>query len=383
MNNNNLPTDPPQQSHKIPDLDIIDLEQEEDSAVSQATEPLSEAQEKNEEKKRGIFSHINIHLVLLIVAIVFVAGIIYKIVNFGVRVDLDEIFADGPGEYSDTYDTILPLLDASSNPIYKDYSEGSKILAFGNAPFADDRNSEDNLVKLMEKETGATIYNCSISGSYMATQGNERNVEETPWNVFNAYWLCYLAKHDEAACADYLRALELLGDEAPPEAREVYDILTNIDLAEIDAVVVMYDGSDYLAGHSMINPANATDIATFAGNTEAIIEYLYWNAPNVRVIIMSPTYAFAIDDNGEYISSDIKKFGSEGPLSSYAIYQYASCVSRSVTFVDNIYNTIHEDNAKKYLEDNIHLNLAGRKKVAERFAYALDYYNQNAQEEVN
>ncbi len=66
-----------------------------------------------------------------------------------------------------------------------------------------------------------------------------------------------------------------------------------------------------------------------------------------------------------------------------AVISITRLTDRSVTFVDNIYNTIHEDNAKKYLEDNIHLNLAGRKKVAERFAYALDYYNQNAQEEVN
>ena len=45
--------------------------------------------------------------------------------------------------------------------------------------------------------------------------------------------------------------------------------------------------------------------------------------------------------------------------------------------MDNIYNTINEDNAEKYLEDHLHLNLKGRKKVAERFAYALNYYNQD------
>ena len=141
-------------------------------------------------------------------------------------------------------------------------------------------------------------------------------------------------------------------------------------------IVIMYDASDYLAGRPMSNPGNATDITTFAGNTEAIIEYLHYFAPNTRVIIMSPTYAFALEDDGTYISSDMKRYGQD-VLSIYAILQYASCVSRSTTFVDNIYNTINEDNAEKYLEDHLHLNLKGRKKVAERFAYALNYYNQD------
>ena len=38
-------------------------------------------------------------------------------------------------------------------------------------------------------------------------------------------------------------------------------------------------------------------------------------------------------------------------------------------------STIHEDNAREYLSDHIHLNVEGRKKVAERFVYALNYFD--------
>lgn len=386
MKNQHLSSDAPKQSHKIPDLDIIDLDQEDSFAATGPDEsegsPLPdespESEEKNPKKKQGILSHINIHIVLLAVFLLLVAGIIYKVANFGVRINLDEIFADGPGEYNDTYDTILPLLDKSNNPVYKDFSQGSTILAFGNAPFADDRDSEDNLVNLMRQETGATIYNCSISGSYLAALRTERDMETAPQDIFHPYWLCQVAAHNESACDDYLKALEVLGDAAPPEAREVYDTLQSIRLEEVDAIVLMYDASDYLAGHVMINPADATDITTFTGGTEAVIEYMQFYYSNVRIIVMSPTYAYALDENGDYVSSDMKRYGGQDVLSTYAILQYASCVSRSVTFVDNIYNTITEDNAKKYLSDNIHLNLDGRKKVAERFAYALNYYDETS-----
>ena len=153
------------QQHKIPDLDIIDLEKENRSA-SQASDSPSDPQsadsppaseEKDSAKAPNRRFRINVHMVLLAVAVLFVVGIVYKVKNFGVYVDLDEIFADGPGEYDDSYDTILPLLDASNNPVYKDYSQGSTILAFGNAPFADDRGSEDNLVNIMQQEDRKSV----------------------------------------------------------------------------------------------------------------------------------------------------------------------------------------------------------------------------------
>lgn len=382
MKNDN-PTNDSQQLYKIPDLDIIDLEGE-DAADGSAQDARqaggSEADEEDgiRPKKRSLFSYLNLHVVLLVVFLLFVAGIIYKVMNFGVHIDLDEIFADGPGEYSDTFDTFVPLLDADNNPVFKDYSQGSLILAFGNAPFADDRDSKDNLVNLMRDETGANIVNCSISGSYLATQEEELNAETCPWDIFNFYWLCHIAAQDEPICAEYRKGLEILGESAPPEAREVYDFLTGVDLSKVDAVVVMYDASDYLAGHEMYNDLNATDLTQFTGNTEAGIEYLQYFYPNIRIIVMSPTYAYGLDENGDYISSDIQRYGQD-VLSTYVIKQYASCASRSVTFVDNLYGTINEDNADEYLTDHLHLNGKGRKKVAERFAQALNYFQDSVE----
>jgi len=81
-----------------------------------------------------------------------------------------------------------------------------------------------------------------------------------------------------------------------------------------------------------------------------------------------------VDENGEYISSDQIRY-AEDVFSTYVIKQYAACAENQVTFIDNLYGTITEDNAKDYLIDNIHLNVEGRKKIAERFIYALNYYD--------
>ena len=137
----------------------------------------------------------------------------------------------------------------------------------------------------------------------------------------------------------------------------------------------MYDASDYLAGHEMYSDQNSTDIMQFTGNMEAGIELLQSTYPHIRIIVMSPTYAFAVNEQGEYVSSDMYTYGEQDVLSTYVIRQYASAATRSVSFVDNLYGTITEDNASEYLTDNLHLNVAGRRLVAERFEYALNYYN--------
>jgi len=369
--------------HHIPELEIIDLE-EDDISADVSTDREEKYHEKNhfskESDTRKHFPRINIHIVLLATFVIFICGIAYKIINFGNYVDLDEIFKDGQGTYEDTFDEILPLMDADGNRLETNYEDGLTIVAFGNAPFADDRDSEDNLVNMIREQTGATVYNCSVSGSYLASQGPYIDTGDVPMNVYTFYWLCMLAcKSDIMSSFDV--AKEALGADVPPEAEEVVNTLATLDFNTVDVIVVLYDATDYLLGHQMYSDENPTDIEQFTGNLEAGIEILQNVYPHIRIIVMSPPYAFSdkLDENGNYISSDIARYGQD-VLSTYVIKEYGSCAIRGVTFVDNLYGTITEDNAHKYLTDNLHLNTAGRRAIADRFVYALNYYNQDKDE---
>ena len=148
----------------------------------------------------------------------------------------------------------------------------------------------------------------------------------------------------------------------------------SIDYETIDVIMIMYDGSDYLDGRLVADLNKPTDIQTFIGNLDASLELLQNTYPYARIIVMSPTYAFAINEDGDYVSSDIYVY-NEYTLSTYAIMIDRATYNRGITFVDNIYGTINEDNASDYLLDHIKLNLAGRDLVADRFLYALNYYN--------
>jgi hypothetical protein len=309
---------------------------------------------------------------MLLVIVVTVVLIFFKFKNWGIFIDQEELMKDWEGTYEDTLDQILPLIDEDGQIVYTD---NSSIVFFGNAPFADDRGSDDNIVSMIEKSTGATVYNCSVSGSYLSSQNYAFSAASDPEDAYSFYWLVTLMT--SGANSDYYKAAaESLGDETPAEADEVYNILTTVDFSTVDTAVIMYDASDYLIGRYMYNDDNSTDITCFTGNLEAGIELLKEYYPNMRIIVMSPTYAYAVVD-GQYISSDIYKIGNLDVLSTYVIKEYGSASEQSVTFVDNLYGTITEDTASQYLTDNIHLNKEGRKLVAERLLYALNYYNED------
>ena len=349
-----------------------------DSSGNDLETAFSDPDEPRPNPVLRFLSHINLHIVLAAVSLLVIAVIAYKVVNWGEFVDLDEIFKDGSGEYSDTFDSIIRLIDKNGIPIEPINDDGkTTIVAFGNAPFADDRNAKNNLANMIADKTGATVYNCSVSGSYLASLPYENNYEtEAPINAFNFYWMCHLAC-DNLYDNNYRTALETLGDNAPPEAQEVYDTIKSINFNDVDVITIMYDASDYLAGHPMYSDDDFTDITQFTGNLEAGIQLLQETYPYIRIIVLSPAYAYSdvLDETtGKYISSDIMRYGHD-VLSTYVIKQCTSCIRNRVTFVDNLYGTVTAENADACLTDYLHLNVTGREKIADRFIYALNYYN--------
>lgn len=385
-------------SGTIPDIEIIDLElntnikQNTENSTKEAAPDIPEEpvpaediddfddldalddeemweEDAPQKKKKGWRSFLNMHMLLLVVFLIFVGCIYFKFSNWGERIDISQIVSDNSDKNLDILDEFLPLMDKTGKII--DTGDVDTIVVFGNAPFADNRDSKDNLANMIADATGATVYNCSVTGSYLASEWPFFDANEKPMDAYCFYWLVTLAVNG-ANAQYYADAASVLGDDIPPDAQEVYDTLTTLDFSTVDVITIMYDATDYLMGHEMYDDANSTNIQQFTGNLEAGIELLQDTYPNIRIIVLSPTYAYAIDEEtGEYVSSDIYRYGQD-VLSTYVIMQYNSCISRSVSFVDNLYGTITEDNAQDYLTDNVHLNADGRKLVAKRFMQALN-----------
>lgn len=320
---------------------------------------------------KNFFQKINWHIVFLLVFLITVGLIYHRIMNYGTLVDPSTI--EGNDDL-DVLDYFAPLL-GYEGPVNQDGI--TTVVAFGNSPFSDDRNSKDNLAKIIAETGDITVYNCSIKDSFLAMTEDEFPPRSDSIDYFNLYSLITLfSNRDNSTVKNNFNAcIDTFGSSLPEGAQEAYDTLTTIDPDTIDVITIMYDGSDYLAGHNMYSDENPTDIWQFTGNLEASIELIRATYPHIRIIVLSPTYAFAIDESGKYVSSDLYRYGQD-VLSTYVIKQSASSYAHGITFVDNLYGSVHEGNATDYLIDNIHLNIEGRKLVAQRFLTALHYYDE-------
>lgn len=372
MKTDNSLNQPTTSHNHIPDVHIIDLEHDGNIAEQEQTEAVSPetiSPPKTPGKKTGIRRFLNLHVLLLVIFLLFVGLLYFKFKNWGELIDQSDLTEDYSHINPEILDQFLPLVDSEGRIIPT--GNVDTIVAFGNAPFADYRNSENNLANMISEATGATVYNCSVSNSYLACQSPYFNPQVAPMDIYSFYWLICLATLDGANSAYFEQAAEVLGDAIPPEAQEVYDTLTTLDFNTVDVVTIMYDATDYLMGHGMYSDENPTDIQQFTGNLEAGIELLQKTYPHIRIIVMSPTYAYALDEEGNYVSSDKYVYGEMDVLSTYSIRQCMSCLSRSVSFVDHLYGTVNEDNATEYLIDHVHLNQKARELITQRFIAAL------------
>lgn len=265
-------------------------------------------------------------------------------------------------------DFILPLM-LSPEQAKEDDGELT-VLCLGNHPFSDERDSETNVCNMVADLTGATIYNCAFPSSTISSHEPVYDAKAYAWDAFSFYWIASALCQDNMAVYDQLAEVipELHSEVLPP-----LEQLKSLDMEKVDILAIMYDGTDYLNVRRVNDDDNPMSNTTYLGAFHSAIDMFQEAYPHIRIIVMSPTYCFGLDSEGKMVSSDMQSYANEF-LSTFSIKLSEAAYQQSVSFVDNLYGTIHEDIAPNYLIDHIHLNEDGRKLVAERLADAINQY---------
>lgn len=309
---------------------------------------------------------INVHLIFGIVFLIVLGIIVYRYFTWGDRnrISREDFFSvdeDAPTG-QENLDYFFPLMTGETP---EDDGE-TRILFLGNSNLAAKRDTPDNICNIIAKKTGATVYNGAIAESYMTAMKSSYE-SSVPVDAFSFYWLTTLLALNNTTLVD--SAIENM--ELSQDTLDALEMLKTVDMSKIDVITLFYDAGDYFAGRKVYNSQNETDITYFTGALSAGLELLQSTYPNIRIIVLSPTYAFAVDEDGNYQSSDIVYYDSR--LSDYSNMEAQIAYYYQVSFVDNLYGTVHEDIATEYLTDNWLLNQKGRERVAERFLEALNY----------
>lgn len=322
-------------------------------------------------KKKGGF---NFHFIAIGLIVVILLVIIVKLIMWNVGEKDDGINENADAFNTEAMDNIVPLdsSDISETTIDDDLN----ILFLGNGQLARDKESDGNLANIIQKKTGANkIYNCAIDGSYMSMV-NESYSKDFLYDAYSFYMLTTTFTVNNQKLLDWAeRDFNKYEGGVPEDVQTSLDTLKTVDFDELDVLCIYYDSSDYQMQQLPYDEFNSSNVNTYAGALEAGLLLIKEAYPHVRIIVMSPTFCYYVDDDGKYFSAYDESM-VEWPMYVYVIHEQDTCYLNNVTFVDNFYGSIYGEIADDYLIDNVNLNQAGNELLADRFIYALNRFNE-------
>lgn len=325
----------------------------------QQTENNEQMQENTEQSKSF---HINIHIIFLI-AIVLIVGFsgyrLYKW-NKGVPSDYDPNYQTTDFD-TEAMDSIIPL---APDKLEGHEDDGvTTILCLGNDPFSLNQG-ENGLAEQIAAKTGATVYNGSFTGTTIAAL----NPSFQDWYFLDAFSFSYVAQ--SLASGDF----DLMTHAATYSYDETFPVTTamlaSLDMNTVDVICVMYDGIDYINKRPCDDPNAPYDTITYTGGLRSGVEAIQEAYPHIRIVVMSHTFCHTINDEGNFENGDRVDLGN-GTLSHYLQKELDAAMDCGVSFIDNFYGSVNEDNYLDYMTDYIHFNDAGRELLADRFVECI------------
>lgn len=324
----------------------------------QQPEIIEETTEKEQNKR----FHINIHVIILGAIVLIVGFSAYRLYRWNKGV---------PSDYDPNYQTTdfdIEVMDFII-PLAPDQLEGHEddgvttILCLGDDPFSLDQG-EGGLAEQIAAKTGATVYNGSFTGTTIAAQ----NPSYQDWYYLDAFSFSYVTQSLASGDFDLMtKAATYSYDEAFPRTTAM---LASLDMNNVDILCIMYDASDYITKRPCDDPNAPYDIITYTGALRSGIETIQEAYPYIRIVVMSHTFCHTINEEGNFENGDRVDLGN-GTLSHYLQKEIDTTMDCGVSFIDNFYGSVNEDNYLAYMTDYIHFNDEGRELLADRFVQSI------------
>lgn len=306
--------------------------------------------------------HINIHLVFLAAIVLIVGFSAYRLYKWNKGV---------PSDYDPNYQTTDFDTEAMDNiiPLAPDKLEGHEddgvttILCLGDDPFSLNQGP-GGLAEQIAAKTGASVYNGSFTGTTMAVQFEDYN----DGYILDAFSFANVAQSLASGNFDLMKTAATYSLDESFAANTA--MLESLDLNTVDLICIMYDGSDYINKRPCDDPNDPYDPITYTGALRSGVQAIQEAYPHIRIVVMSHTFCHRVNEEGNFENGDRIDLGN-GTLSHYLQKELDAASDCGISFIDNFYGSINEDNYLDYMTDYIHFNDAGRELLADRFVKCI------------
>ena len=238
------------------------------------------------------------------------------------------------------------------------------VLFLGNDALTYDMKETGFVGQVSELMNGANCINAGFPSSTVALK-NASYSEDYALDAFSFYNVAKSIYDD-----DYDQMSKSATEFGDYQYTLSTELLKELDFNTVDTLVIFYNAQDYLNLRIGLNPDNDKDPITYNGALNAGIQMIQEKYPFIRIVCLSFPMCYAYDSSGNIVSGDRYDFGN-GKLTTYLQFMIDVSGATGVSFVDNYYGTIHEDNSSTWLLDNIHVNAECNTYMARHFVSVI------------
>lgn len=224
---------------------------------------------------------------------------------------------------------------------------------------------ETSVASLLSGKLEQPVFNGAFGGTCMAVQEQETSSNYTA-ELLNMVSLSKAIAADDFGVQQTARSRRVITDYFG----DTIDELECIDFQQAEILVLAFGINDYHAGIPMDNERNPLDESTYGGALRSVLATLQRTNPNLRIILVTPTYAWYLSNRltcEEYDTGAVF-------LEEYVEKEISVAEEFGVEVID-LYHGVyaHEDweDWKTYTVDGLHPNEYGREMIAEKIAEAI------------
>jgi lysophospholipase L1-like esterase len=254
---------------------------------------------------------------------------------------------------------------------------------------ADEKNSDyrivvmgDSIIGQVRDDTSVTgimegilqekVFNGAFGGSNMSRMDHSRSL------AFNADGLSMVALalaigYDDFRVQRNVK-LSIYGNGTEYFAKTL-EALTSIDFRQVEVLFIEHGANDYNLGIPLSNEEAPYDEYTFGGALRTVLETLRGRFLRLRIVLVTPAYIWRTDMG---LTCE-EWFSGYGYLEDYVNLEIQIAGEYDIEVIDNYHDFLPNeewDDWRLYSTDGLHLNEAGREKMARRltdFLQGRDY----------
>lgn len=240
-----------------------------------------------------------------------------------------------------------------------------QIVTFGDSVFTD----IGEMVPIPDRLSGLldmSVYNAALGGTCAARLETERRLDYAKGSMS----LVGLVRAVRAKDFDVQRTARIQENNTESFPGTV-EGLSQVDFTRVGIALIQQGINDYHAGTPIENPEDPYDEYTYLGALRSAVEDLRKVNPQMRILLVTPTYAWYLQTGQTCEEAD----NGGGRLEAYVEAELALARELGVETVDLYHDfyphEVWEDWAL-YTIDGIHPNEAGRDKIVKKIAEVLE-----------